>query len=244
MGARNWRVLSAVTAAVMLGICSRATAGIVAFTVDPLASYLTLTGTYNTDGGLYTLQETVANSLTTKLAGTIFMEVGTTPYGFRGGNVSALNNGTYLPGLLPGNFGFQTSLPPPERIILGCVRDFAFSIEGEPRQLSGNNFDMNTTAIQAMAGQIDADFAPSIFLAGQAATGVSGTGTVGFSGLNRTIQIPFTMTFEVAVPENDLLMNLAFSGLIVSKGTVPEPATAFMVLSGAALMVRRAARRR
>lgn len=242
MGARASCVTGAVLLAACLGSAQVAPAGVVAFNINSATSSLRMTGTYNTNDGLFPLQEIVAGNMLTRVGGTILMEVGTTPFGFRGGDIFATVNPTIPAGFQPANFQFQSSLPPPQGIVNGLVRDFHFKIEGDPIPLA-NGFEMSSTQIHATDGDIISDFAPTIDLTGQLATGVSGSATVGAPlGEHlppRTLQIPFTMTFEVAVPLGEYIMNLAFSGTVFASGEVPEPASGMVLLAGAVIAVGR-----
>lgn len=233
MDALRWRALLG-CATVVACAGGPVAGGVVTLQVDPVLSRMHLVGGYSTSEGLHVLQETISGSLQTQLGGTLRIEVDTTPIGFRGGEIVAAVSGTYAPGPQPANYGFTSSIAPPVGAVQGLLRDFAFSISGEPTPLF-NGFDMMGTDFLATSGVFETDTFDPIAMAGRGGAYISGNGSVFRNVGSIRVQFPFTFSYELPVPDEELTMQVSFVGFLVADGTTPEPASALLLAAGTAL---------
>lgn len=261
------RSLMAALAVVLLGGGSHLWATSVSYTVDPLRSSLSVSGTWY---GL-PIEEVSNGSLTTSYTGSIQADLTSTTIQFTGASLGAENSGDYRPkahgdpGQAAANYGGIVSIP--FRLLRGDVllalRDLNLGLSSpELGLLPGQAFD---------AGGLTAGVSGALDYAGVGLFGALGRNQApidlaglhnskGIGGISQTsnietLEFPIDITFTPAAirpgyrpysafPIGAGGFRLHLEGTIFATSQrpgniTPEPATALLLASGAVVVLRR-----
>lgn len=227
-----------------LGAAAAAAAAPIGFQIKTSSSSLSLSGTVRGPGDtLFPISPALSGSLTTAYSGTIFTDSNLAQIVFMGSSADAGVNGNYYPGPLPSDYGLKVTLPAPDGLTYGAIRDLTFSLSGAATPLSGG-FNLGSVGVSLTGGNLMSDKLTMLPLAGASAVQVAGTGSLFSSAGVFTLRLPLTASFSQAIPNSDYTVDLTLSGVIIATRTAPEPGAACLLVVGAALagVRRRAAR--
>jgi hypothetical protein len=208
------------------------------FTIDPLSSSLSLSGTV----AGFTLTQQGPGSLTTTYSGSINADFNSSTIQFNNAAAAAAINGNWQPlpgggsGSAPANYGGQASLGG-FGIAFGAGRNIVLDITSGVIPLSGTSFDASQLSISPTTGALDYNSpfgSGSTSLAGLFGANMATMGDISVVGGIATLTIPVQITQVLTLVSNgDTTITL--SGNLVATAAVPEASTFQFVLVGALL---------
>ena len=233
---------STITIACVLvtGVASAALATVPPFVINESVTTLTFTGAIDhPDYGLVPLQPVSSGAAVTHYGGDMQARRFLEPLSFRGGDVNAFTNGTYLPGEAPGNYGFQASLPGPTGNILATLRNFSFELVGNTAD-TGSGYNVADVDVVATSGVFVCDKLPTLSLPGKTAVAVYGTASITTQNLiEQHLRMPIGMSFSEQIPGSDYVLHFTLTGTVQAVRTLPEPSALMLLGAGALVVLRR-----
>jgi hypothetical protein len=208
--------------------------------IDPEQSSITASG--NAAG--FAISEQGTGSLTTRLAGTLLVDVSGNNISFLpGSSVDAEANGEWQPlpggatGAAPADFAGQASVV--LTTIKAAFRDIIFQVSGSDIPLTGGSFDASQLVFSFSAdSQSHFDYDAGFFgqdsksLAGVESSSNQGTGTVTGGEGSPVVMVPLkgSFSFEILEPDDS---ELILTGQIVAKAVALPELTSIVVENGA-----------